>query len=57
MYIDMAFGFYGFYCLVGCLSMIVWTHAVLRVFCACVLYFLYLHLFSATDHVSRGKAL
>ena len=27
------------YCLVGCLSMIVWTLAVLDVFYACVLYF------------------
>ena len=27
------------YCLVGCLSMIVWTHAVLGVLYACVLYF------------------
>ena len=36
--IDMAFGFYGhifvtrIYCLVGCLSRIVWTHAVLGAF-------------------------
>ena len=28
-----------FYCLVGCLSMIVWTHAVLSILYACVLYF------------------
>ena len=27
------------YCLVGCLSMIVWTHAVLGVFYACLFYF------------------
>ena len=27
------------YCLVGCLSMIVWTHAALGVLDACVLYF------------------
>ena len=27
------------YCLVGCLSMVVWTHAVLGVLCACVFYF------------------
>ena len=54
-------GFMGFlglflthlYCLVGCLSMIVWTHAVLGVLCACVLY---LHLFGAIEHVSHGKA-
>ena len=43
VYIDMVFGFYGyfffFYFLVGCLSMIVWTPAVLGVLYACVLYF------------------
>ena len=45
VYIDTVFGFYGYfflnhlYCLVGCLSMIVWTHAVLGVLYACVLYF------------------
>ena len=42
------------YCLVGCLSIIVWTHAVLGVLYACVLY---LHLFNAIEHVSHGKAL
>ena len=41
VYIDTVFGFYGYsflffflthlYCLVGCLSMIIWTHAVLGV--------------------------
>ena len=41
-------------CLVGCLSMIVWTHAVLGVFYACVLY---LHPFNAIEHVPHGKAL
>ena len=45
------------YCLVGCLSMIVWTHAVLGVLYACVLYFSYFHLFSAIEHVSHGKVL
>ena len=42
--------FFGFFldCLVGCLSMIVWT-LVLGVLYACVLYF---HLFSAVEHVS-----
>ena len=34
--------------------MIAWTDAVLGVFYACVLY---LHLFSAIEHVSHGKAL
>ena len=29
-----------FYCIVGCLGMIVWTHAVWGVLQACVLYFL-----------------
>ena len=33
------FLFTHLYCLVGCLSMIVWTHAVLGVLRACVLYF------------------
>ena len=36
--------------------MIVWTPAVLGVLYAC-LAFLYLHLFSATKHVSHGEAL
>ena len=44
-------------CLVGCFSMIAWTPAVLKVLYACVLYFCILHLFSATEHVSHGKAL
>ena len=41
VYADMVFGFYGysFICLVGCLSMIIWTPAVLSVLYACVLYF------------------
>ena len=47
VYIDTISPFYGYilflythlYCLVGCLSMIVWTHAVLGVLYACVLYF------------------
>ena len=55
MWIDTIFAFYGYvdffpqlYCLVGCLSMIGWTHAVLGVLYACVLY---LHLFSTAEHV------
>ena len=49
VYIDTIFAFYGYtlfpffytslYCLVGCLSMIVWTHAVWGVLYACVLCF------------------
>ena len=48
VYIDTIFRFMGnavdfflthHYCLVGCLSMIVWTHAVLGVLHVCVLYF------------------
>ena len=48
VYIDTIFALYGYfffffythlYCLVGCFSMIVWTHAVLDVLYACVLYF------------------
>ena len=60
VYADTVFGFYGysfFLRLVGCFSMIIWTPAVLSVLYAYVLYFLYLHLFSATEHVSHGKAL
>ena len=43
------------YCLDGCLSMIVWTHAVFGVLYTRVLYFLYFRLFTATEHVSHGK--
>ena len=42
VYVDMVFGFMGnsfFNCLVGCLTMIVWTPAVLDVLYACILYF------------------
>ena len=45
VYIDTVFGFYGYFflthlhCSVGCLSMIVWTHAVLGILYAVVLYF------------------
>ena len=63
VYADMVSEFYGYLfsfffflnCLVGCLSMIVWTPAVLGI-CMCFV-FLYLHLFSATEHVSHRKAL
>ena len=47
--------FFSYHCLVGCFSMIIWTPPVLCLICMCFV-FLYLHLFSATDHVSHGKA-
>ena len=56
VYVDTVYWFYGYsiLCLIGCFSMIIWTPTVLSVLYACVLY---LHLFSATEHVSHGKAL
>ena len=56
VYVDTVYGFYGhsFLCLVGCFSRIIWTPAVLSVLHARILY---LHLFSAIEHVSHGKAL
>ena len=41
VHVDTVYGFYGysFLCLVGCFSMIIWTHTVLSVLYACVLYF------------------
>ena len=45
-----------FNCLVRCFSIIVGTPAVLRVLYACFV-FLYLPLFSTTEHVSHGKVL
>ena len=73
VYVDTVYGIYGYSLLwlVGCFSMIIWTPAVLSVLfqhdyldtccfecliCMCFV-FLYLHLFSATEHVSHGKAL
>ena len=56
-------GFMGnffFNCLVGYFNMIVLTPAVSSVLYVCVfwvVFFLYLHLFSAIEHVSHGKAL
>ena len=44
-------------CWVGCLNMIVWTHAVfLCLICMCFT-FLHLYLLSAVEHVSHGKVL
>ena len=68
VYVGTVFGFMGilFLRLVGCFSMIVWTPAALCVLYACFclfvclflfVCFLYLHLFSAIEHVSHGKAL
>ena len=58
VYVDTVYGFLWvfFLCLVGCFSMIIWTPTVLSVLYACFV-FLYLHLFSAIEHVSHGKAL
>ena len=56
-YIILIFFYTHLYCLVGCLSMIVWTHAGFDALYACVLVFLYLHLLSAIEYVSHRKAL
>ena len=42
---------------VGCLSVLVWTHAVLGVLYSCILYFgiCIVHLFSTVEHVSHGR--
>ena len=52
------FGFMGgFFCLIGCFSMIVWTPTVFEcLICMCCLFW-YLHGFSAIEHVSHGKVL
>ena len=49
---------YSFLCLAGCFSMIIWTPTVCFecLICMCFV-FLYLHPFSAIEHVSHGKAL
>ena len=62
VYVDMVYiimGFYGysFLCLVGCFSMIIWTPTVFECFICMCFVFLNLHLFSAIEHVSHGKAL
>ena len=63
VYIDTVFAFDGYffyahlYCLVGCLSMIVWSHAVLDVMHACLLNFRICAWISAFEHVPHGKAL
>ena len=44
MQFDTIFALYGT-CFVGCLSMVVWTHAVLDVIHACVFYFVLVFLF------------
>ena len=61
----MMFAFYGYidvfvtplYCLVGSLSMTCWTHAVLSVLCACVLYFCVCACSTQIELVSHRKAL
>ena len=57
-FVDTCFLLFVFNCLVGCSSMIVWTPAVLGVLFICMCFvFVYLHLFSAIEHVSHRKAL
>ena len=59
MYGDAVYWFYGcsFFCLIGCFSMIVWIPTVFECLICMRFLFLYLHLFSAIEHVSHGKAL
>ena len=59
VYVDALCWFYGcsFLCLLGCFNMIVWTPTAFECLICMRCLFLYLHLFSAVEHVSRGKAL
>ena len=63
VYVNKVFGylwvlFFFFNCLVGCLNIIFWTPAALGVLYICTCFvFLYLHLFTAIEHVSHGKVL
>ena len=59
MYSDAIYWFCGcsFFCLIGSFSMIVWTPTVFECLICMRFLFLYLHLFSAIEHVSHGKAL
>ena len=59
MYVDAVYWFYGcsFLCLLGCFSMIVWTPTAFECLICMHFLFLYVHLFSAIEHVSHGKAL
>ena len=59
VYVDTVYGVYVYYflCLVGCFGMIILdTYCFERLICMCFV-FLYLHLFSAIQHVLHGKAL
>ena len=59
VYVDVVYWFYGcsfFICLTGCFSMIVWTPTFFECLTCMRFLFLYLHLFSAIEHVSHGKA-
>ena len=59
VYVDAIYWFHGcsLLCLIGCFSMIVWTPTVFGFLICTRSIFLYLHLFSAIEHVSHGKAL
>ena len=52
-------GFMGvlFLCFIGCFSMIVWTPTAFECLICMRFLFVYLHLFSAIEHVSHGQAL
>ena len=56
---DAVYWFCGcsFFCLIECFSMIVWTSTVFECLICIHFLFLCLHLFSAIEHVSHGKAL
>ena len=58
VHVDTVYWFYGysFLCLTGCFGKIIWTPTVLSVICMRFV-ILHLHLFSAIEHVSHGKAL
>ena len=61
MYVDAVYWFYSFLlffkCLIGCFSRIVLTPTVFECLICMRFLFLYLHLFSAIEYVSHGKAL
>ena len=58
LYVDAVYWFsVCFLCLIGCFIMIVSTPTVFESLICTRFLLLYLHLFSANEHVSHGKAL
>ena len=55
-YIGFVWWFFCFFFLIGCFSMIVRTPTVFECLICMPFLFLYLHLFSAIEHVSHGKS-